>query len=247
MNGETSEAAKQKTRRRLAFWIIIASILGIAVVAGLAIVFSGAEERAETTRLVFTSMLPLFGTWVGTVLAFYFSRESLEAATQSTIDTLRLSGTLNDRSPVSQVMVPASNMTAITLGAGETAESISLHDVFSQMRSSGRRRIPILDTSSKALYLVHDSTINQFASSLGKNPADKGAFTETMGDLLADADLRSLVEAFGFVSQDAVVADARAAMRAIDGANDVFVTVTGQKSEPVIGWVTNTDLAESDS
>jgi hypothetical protein len=38
-------------------------------------------NRDGITRLVFVSVLPLFGTWVGTVLAFYFISRNLETAT----------------------------------------------------------------------------------------------------------------------------------------------------------------------
>jgi hypothetical protein len=144
-------------------------------------------------------------------------------------------------------MISGAKMTKITLKADDTAEAVKLHDIFTKMKTSGRRRVPILGASGEALYLVHDSTLNQFASSLSKDPADSSAFTETMGDLLAVPELRSLVEAFAFVDQDAVVADARAAMRLVEQANDVFVTATGQRTEPVLGWLTNTDLAESES
>jgi hypothetical protein len=51
------------------------------------------------------------------------------------------------------------------------------------------------------------------------------------------------VEAIAFVGSGAVVADARAAMRSVEGCNDVFVTASGKKEDPVIGWLTNTDLA----
>src|SRR5829696_2303043 len=80
-------------RRWLAAGIVGASILGIVVVSIVAISTAG-KTRAETSRLVFSSVLPLPGTWVGTVLAFYFARENLAAATES---TLRLAGIETDR------------------------------------------------------------------------------------------------------------------------------------------------------
>jgi hypothetical protein len=75
------------TRQLLAITIVSLSVVVIVVASGLAIGFapSGAE-RTEATRLVFTSVLPLLGTWVGTVLAFYFARENLRTATESLSD-----------------------------------------------------------------------------------------------------------------------------------------------------------------
>ena len=241
-----SAAERQRTRRMIAFWIIIASVVGIAGVAALAIIFAkDGTQRADTTRLIFTSMLPLFGTWVGTVLAFYFTRDSLEAATESTLSTLRASGTFDDGTPVTSVMIPVSKIAAMRVAAGGVADDILLHDVFQKMEDSGFLRIPILGDSGQVLYIVHRVIIDQFAGSLSKDPSDAAAFSETLGALLAVAELKALVEAYAFVAQDDVLSDARAAMRAVEGANDVFVTASGQRSEAIIGWLTNTDMAGS--
>jgi hypothetical protein len=90
--------------------------------------------------------------------------------------------------------------------------------------------------------VVHESMIDRFATSL-QPPIAPGALTQTMADLLDEPDLRKLVEAIGFVGPKAVVEEARAAMRSVESCNDVFVTTTGKKDDPVIGWLTNTDLA----
>jgi hypothetical protein len=71
-------------RHALAFIVVGFSIVGIAVLSGIAIKGASAGTgRTEAIRLVFVSVLPLFGTWVGTVLAYYFARENLREATAS--------------------------------------------------------------------------------------------------------------------------------------------------------------------
>src|SRR5205807_7605252 len=102
----------------LAIAMVSLSVIGIAVASGLAIVFATATSRAETTRLVFTAVLPLLGTWVGTVLAFYFARENLQDATES---TLRLTERGDPRTPVQQAMIPRAQTTAYELKHGEAA------------------------------------------------------------------------------------------------------------------------------
>jgi hypothetical protein len=54
------------TRRRLAIGIVGASIIAIVAISAVAIALAGGS-RAETSRLVFSSVLPLLGTCVGTV------------------------------------------------------------------------------------------------------------------------------------------------------------------------------------
>src|SRR5690348_14978704 len=118
------------TRKWLAVGIVGASIFGIVVTSIVAIIAAGAE-RAETSRLVFSSVLPLLGTWVGTVLAFYFARENLQAATES---TLALVG-LETSTPVTRVMIRESDFVAYDLGANDRPEDIPLAAVRDKMRT----------------------------------------------------------------------------------------------------------------
>jgi hypothetical protein len=150
---------------------------------------------------------------------------------------------MEPRTPVQQVMIPKAKIDSYNLGSGEAVGPVRLSDLYSRMQSLQRHRIPILNESAVALYVVHDSTIASFADSVNKNPSDSNQFTETIDDLLQNDALRNLIEAMGFVGPDAVLGEARAAMRSIEGCNDVFVTTGGRKGDPVIGWLTNTDLA----
>jgi predicted outer membrane lipoprotein len=228
------------TQHSLAMLVVGLSILGTTLAAAFAIIYaSSATERSDMTRLVFTSVLPLFGTWVGTVLAFYFAGQNLQTATDS---TLRLAGRLDPGTPVDEVMIPKAQIQSYDLKAGDDVNQLQLGTIYNLMTTSKRNRIPILDGSAVVRYVIHQSTINSLASSSNLDPAST-AFTKTMADLLADADLKAAVTAIGFVGPDAVIAEARAAMRSINHCNDVFVTRGGRNTDPVIGWLTNTDLA----
>jgi len=240
MGGKKGGQGNGATRHWLAITMVSLSVAGITVAAWVAIAFSNSTDRADTTRLVFTSVLPLFGTWVGTVLAFYFARENLQAATDS---TLRLTRPTDAGTPVTQVMVPRLKITAFPLKSGDDADLVKLADLLKTMNDANVHRIPILTDSGAVVYVVHDSTIASYADSVTKNPND-ASFTDTMADLTKKDDAyKTAIEAIGIVGPGAVLADARAAMQAVKGCNDVFVTTSGQKNDPVIGWLTNTDLA----
>jgi hypothetical protein len=228
------------TRHALALAIVSLSVIGITLAAALAIWLADPNGRPEMARLVFASVLPLFGTWVGTVLAFYFARDNLQAATDSTI---RLSGRLEPATPVQQVMIPASRIVAYVLKPGEDVNALRLTTLYDQMKVSKRQRIPILDASQAVLYVVHESTIHSFADSVTKNADDPAVFIETVADLLLKDEYKKAIAAIGIVGPNAVLAEARAAMRSIENCNDVFVTAHGQKTDPIMGWLTNTDLA----
>jgi hypothetical protein len=218
----------------------------VAAVSGLAIGFASPAERPETTRLVLTAVLPLLGTWVGAVLAYYFARENMRTATESTLRLAAQATKGAEGTPVWQVMIPMAQIHAYDLGADEDAGNVTLRELHRRMRSDKRQRIPILTASGAVRYVVHESTIAGFAASLSKDPGDEQQFTETMADLLQDDMSRKAIGALGFVGPDADVNDARVAMRSVELCNDVFVTTGGKKDDPVVGWLTNTDLAGSE-
>ena len=80
-------------RARLGMYVVIGSSLGVIILGIVVMVaaWHGGKDSPvkETAQLLFTSMLPLLGTWVGTVLAFYFTKDSLEAASRTTLETVR--------------------------------------------------------------------------------------------------------------------------------------------------------------
>jgi hypothetical protein len=234
---DAPKTADVSTRKWLAVGIVGASILGAVVISSVAILAAG-DDRAETSRLVFSALLPLLGTWVGTVLAFYFARENLEAATQS---TLALAG-LETGTPVTRVMIPERDFLAYDLGADERVDDVPLAALRDKMRElvPPFRRLPIRNASGAALYVLHDATLTAYAESQGQTTA---TVDKTLGDLLGDPTSRELVEAIGFVPESATVADARAVMASVKNGNDVFVTSTGKRDERAIGWLTNTLLA----
>ncbi len=227
------------TRRWLAVGIVGVSILGIVVLSTVAIALAGGGGRAETSRLVFSSVLPLLGTWVGTVLAFYFARENLQAATDS---TLALAGLTEQSTPVTRVMIREADFTTYDLGTNESLNAIRVADIYTRMRqlSPPQRRLPVRSTAGAVLCVVHDSTVTAYAESLGIATAD---LDTTLGDLLAVDEFRELVTAIGFIPESATVAAARAKMSSIKNCNDVFVTPSGRPDERATGWFTNTLLA----
>lgn len=225
------------TRTLIALVVVGASLVCIVAISGFAIVL--ADDTADMSRLVFTSVLPLLGTWVGTVLAFYFARENLEAATTS---TLALSGRETAR-PVTDVMIPEADFIAYDMGASDTADAIKLSAVRAKMREIDppSRRLPIRDASRVVVYVIHDSTLTAFADKHRKTIDEIAEMT--IGDFVADPEYKALIEANGFIPENATVADARRVMASIEHCNDVFVTATGKRDERAIGWLTNTLLA----
>src|SRR6266404_5075879 len=65
----------------LAYVVVVLAFIGIFWLART--VLGATKDNQDNVKYVFGAILPLLGTWVGTVLAHYFQKENLAAATQS--------------------------------------------------------------------------------------------------------------------------------------------------------------------
>src|SRR5712691_1865567 len=69
----------------LAYWVVFLAFDGIFLL-NYFVLRNTTKDALEAAKYVFAAVLPLLGTWVGTVLAHYFQKENLAAATQSISD-----------------------------------------------------------------------------------------------------------------------------------------------------------------
>lgn len=123
------------TRDYIALLVIAVGILGITAVAVAAIVFARDSERANTTMAVFTALLPVVGTWIGTVLAFYFAKENFQAASDATRATLKQAGALTEDTKVTEVMTPLGNISpSRTVADMKDADKLLLSDLTRDMQ-----------------------------------------------------------------------------------------------------------------
>ena len=74
-----ASAADQETRNRIAFWITFGGLIAVTILGAFVILLAAKNDRGDAAKLVFGSLLPLLGTWVGTVLAFYFAKANFES------------------------------------------------------------------------------------------------------------------------------------------------------------------------
>ena len=234
-NGPPSE---WKTAR---FWLAIGfsgmTLLGVIVMS--IVIVRYAADKTEAARTVFNAILPLLGTWVGTILAFYFSKENFEAATKSVTD-LASKITPQEKlksTPVKDVMITKDQMFVKTV----PADQINLDQALRELDSSNKgNRIPVLTSDGRPVYVVHRSLIDKFLSQEARKPKPRDPKTLTLQDMLdEDPQVKRIAEAFDTVREDANLSDAKEKMDLIPDCQDIFVTKAGTKTEPLIGWITN--------
>jgi hypothetical protein len=89
-------------------------------------------------------------------------------------------------------------------------------------------------------YVLHVGTLNQFLVKPAPTPPTN------FDDLLKDPESRKQIsELIAFVRASATLADAKAALEAVPGAQDIIVTETGAPIDRMLGWLTNVDLTKN--
>lgn len=249
-NGKTPVAPIEDTSRRwLTYAVVAISIAGVIALA-IIVLLSKQNGNLDTAKFVFSAVLPLLATWVGTILAYYFSKENFMAATQSVTELARTVTSADKLKaiPVKDKMRPLSMIVYEQVAPGDE-DRTSLADLLKKF--ANLERIPILDTALSIRVLIYKSMIDKYLSRIAQGvaalPPGKTAATLTLKDLLdSDPSLKSLFEnSFGFVALSATLADAKRVMDQIDKCSDVFVTQNGTKSEAVVGWITDNTIAEN--
>lgn len=231
--------------------VIFPSLIGIFVLAVLHMILSyHGPDKAETSKNVFNSMLPVVGTWIGTVIAYYYSKENFEAANKSVRDMVGQMTAMEKLQsiPAADKMIPKDKMISETADDDKIA-AVQLAKLVERMTSSKYNRLPVLLSSGAPRYVIHRSLIDKYLTSAalsGKYTMEQlnGLTLKNLVD--EDAELRSIIEqGYGVIAEKASLADAKQAMDRRPGCQDVFVTKGGTDKEPIIGWITNVIIAEN--
>jgi hypothetical protein len=229
----------------LAFGITILSIIGVVALAIAAVLL-----KPDNVNSALAAVLPLFGSWVGTVLAYYFSKDNFESANISLsnmVDKITPQDKLKS-TPVTDKMIAKSKI--FYKNATDVSQT-KLVDILQKFNESNDvwSRLPILDDQGRLQYIVHRTLIDKFLVDKLWNPdptAPKTVDQFTIEDLLQDPKFQKRSEtSFGMVSQDSTLADVKDVMDSLPDCKDVFVTQTGKPDEPILGWITNAILIEN--
>lgn len=223
-------------RISLAFLITLFAMAGITAL-GISIILSTDGNVSTRAQLVFSAVLPLFGTWVGTILAYYFAKENLESATNSTVKLAGVSSKEKLQSTaVVSAMVPKNQM---FFKDDLTAKLI---DILSELDAKEIRRLPVLDKTGHPLYLFYRDGISDYAYQAKANLTAEERNKLTLQDLLTDKP--ECKRPFATVAEGDTLAKAKDAMDSIQNCRDVFVTKNGTASDVVIGLITIVDIAK---
>jgi hypothetical protein len=237
------------------FWISVGALAMLGSVALIGASKLDSDHFAGGAKDILALLLPVLGTWVGTVLAFYFGNQNFITAHRAALETLQATGAVDlSTKAVGDVMRLRGNIVAMTVPAGGLG-SVKLADIDAKLNSatpdgSTASRLPFFDAESKAVAMIHAATWSQMILAGQKATPPVNVATDTLDKLLpldfpskAGKTFQNFVTGtLAFVGIDRSLADAKAAMEAKPGCQDVMVTKTGSIKEPVLGWITNVDI-----
>lgn len=242
-NDALPEVEASQVRRYLAFGLTALSIAGV-ILLSFVMIRGDKSPNADTSKYVMGTVLPLIGTWVGTILAHYFSKENFEAATRSVAEIARqITPQEKLKSlPAKSKWIPQASLVFWTLPADKDKTLFAIRD---ELRKQNKgQRIPILSGDKHPLYLIHQSTIDEYLSDqLGQQPPPDSK-TLTLQKFLDD-NKDALAHTFATIKEDATLADAKEAMDSLPDCQDVFVTKGGTQDEEVLGWITNVIIQDN--
>ena len=121
----------------------------------------------------------------------------------------------------------------------QTLPETKLIALSEDLKSQGKNRLPLLDEATRIKYVIHRGSIDEFIVSNLSTAAQL-----SLKDFLTNPQMHEIVtQTFTVVSRNATIEEARSLAKG--GIRDIFVTATGSRDEPVEGWLTNVDLAQS--
>jgi hypothetical protein len=242
------------SRFYIAVWILACSGIGVVLLSGLVIISAwNSTKIQEVAQIVFSAVLPLLATWVGTVLAYYYSKENFESANRNVREMVNKMTSMEKLQSVSvsKALIPIKDMVCFRLSVQKPDEGkvfLKL-DLLGLLEDKNRNRLPILDQNDKPKYVIHRSLIDRFltekmlTSAAPAAPAAPVDHTKlTLKDMIESSSeevKKFLRVSFATVRETDTLADAKREMDREKGRLDVLVTRDGTANSPVVGWITN--------
>ena len=223
------------------FSLAVVGVLG--TVAVIALIFN--PEAAASIKDMLSTLLPVLGTWVGSVLAFYFTKENYSEAARQTVDLVR---ELTPEQKLEQtlagdVMIAMDDAGTSKMLLDRQLAAIPLVEILQVCNKVGRNRLPLLDGKGVLKFLIHRSLIDKFITEQ-MLAGNANAAQLSLHDLLSNPDCLKMARAFETITRDDNLTTAKHKIDSIPECSDVFVTEDGTRNSRATGWITNVIIAE---
>lgn len=220
------------SRNTLAISILIFSGSAITILAAIAIIVD-----VKNTVNILNIILPVFATWVGTIIAFYFGRENFEAANKQVRELVEQVKRERGKTIVKTCMRAIANMAVFTIPQGKGDKDITIKNIHDKYTSE-ISRLPILLSGGQPKYMIHESLISKYITTGGKE-------TDTLENFVAkNKEMITINKGFVVVDEQSTIDSAKRIMEQNPPCQDIFITKNGSENEPLTGWISNTRLTK---
>lgn len=215
-------------RNRLAT-IIIWFTFGAIIV--LALVYYLTNPKEEIMANIFATLIPLFATWIGTVLAFYFGKENFDIATKR-YDKLidKLSPDILDDINVTQIMISKKTMVFKTLKEIQDKKVKEIIDFLSEVKKS---RLPVL-ANDGIKYVIHKAT---FLEALNELDVAISSADYDFKSFISNPIYAKMASSFLTFDENVILEEIRLALTKNSNIEDVFII---DNNKNLVGWLTDT-------
>lgn len=256
---------KYPFQQELAKIVSLVAVIGTCVFAimGLILAFialnSNAENVAESKeiiQMILTAILPLFGTWVGTILAFYYSKENLQAA-NNTVNSLveKLTSDVKlSTIKVTDVMIELNKIIMFPYPTTTNNAELKLMTILDHIKNNNIHRAILMDEHKKVKYVIHKNIIEEYFADVFLKLTSKSdvsaantIYELTFNNLLEDSNERAIntiINGIAFIKEDATLAQAKEIMIGNRYCTNIFVTKNASANESILGWITDVDIAK---
>ncbi|MCX2865246.1 hypothetical protein OOZ63_25800 [Paucibacter sp. PLA-PC-4] len=226
-------------QQKLAAWVVISGMLVVGLCAVTAIIFAApVKEAAVEAKNILALLLPVVGTWIGTVLAFYFGKENFEAGAREA----RRSAAQPLDSKAVEFAIAFDAIKPIKVKDDADAQALALDNIDLHLKTTTFARAPIITNERLPLYVVHRQPLDSFRVAQATLAGANALSTLTLADLLKDPIGQVVKDSVVCIPATATLAEAKAAMEARKGCQDVFLTSTGKADSAILGWLTNNEI-----
>ena len=240
--------SRERIARVVTYFVL--TLTGIITLGTIAVIWNDKDTTVKygIFKDVISIMLPLWGTWIGTVLAYYFSKDNFESANRSVqkmVDKITTEKKL-ESVKAADVMIAKGKLIAQVMTEGEDLSKFKLKECIGFLNQKQIKRVIILDDKDRAKYAIHRDLISYFIANetLAGNKVDDC----TLKDMYDKGGVE-IKNTFGnsvkFISQNANLLEAKSLMEKHKGCQDVFITASGKDDEPILGWITNVTISEN--
>ncbi len=216
---------------------IVITVFVVGITLAVAIISLIKADIKVSLDYIGQTLLPLWGTWLGTVLAFYFGKANFEAATNAI--TRNSSESKMANLSVGDVMIPLRDIKYLDY---DKREKDSIETILADKDFEPYNRFAVFDSKKIVKAMIHRGSFYEFMHK--KKDVQREL---TLKDILETDDVclkNTLSYGFGFVKVNSTVLDAKKVIDSVAECQNVFITQNGGRNEPVLGLLTNNKILE---